>query len=234
MAFSVIAVMIYLEPVLEALHMGEAVARSKRKTMRLSMTSKKNMLKFSVKKKRQREETKDDGNDEDGIEVKPEIEGHQLGTLASLLQRHRTDSTSVSAAHQSLKNKRMRLLTGSFLIVFSSTALLVNVVAFLVFPDKLGRTWWFNVYVVGFNLDSILFNLGVLVVCGGGTKRIEEAAVKKTPAPAAGSYAAVSFEANSQASSVYTVSEAGAALDQGEKKPGIPLAPVAEEKPEQC
>jgi hypothetical protein len=202
--------------------MGEAVERSKYKTT----------LKHSIKGRHEQEETKDDGDDEDGIEVKPQTEEQQLGTLASLVQRHHAGSVPVSAAHQSLKNKRTRLLVGSFLIVFSSTVLLVNVVAFLVFPDKLGRTWWFNIHVVGFNLDSVLFNLGILVVCGGGTKQIanlEQATAKKKAAAVE-----VSFEANSQASSVYTASEVEADLDQGGGEPGILLAPVAEEKPDQC
>jgi hypothetical protein len=116
-----------------------------------------------------------------------------------------TRTGNVSNAHQGLKNKKKRQLAGVVLIVLSSTMLLINVAAFLVFPDKLKGTW-LNVYVVGFNLDSVLSNIGILFICGGVTKRVTDIAQAPTTNTAAASE--MPFEANSQATSVYSPSEA--------------------------
>lgn len=215
-AFSIVAVMIYLEPVLVALRMGEAVVGSRKDLLvaQAAVGSNKSLFPRQIRKG---EKTKDDegGSEHTGKPCEP-------GFIARLVQRCRADSASV--AHQSLKNKKERQLAGVVLIVLSSTALLMNVTAFLLFPDELENTW-LDVYAVGFNLDSILFNLGFLIIFGGGTKRvsdIKQASDKKKAAVAA----EVSFEANSQASSSCSPSEVG--TEMGERFGSICKFPTIE------
>jgi hypothetical protein len=86
-----------------------------------------------------------------------------------------------------------------------------NVAAFLLFPKKLEDTW-LNIHLVAFNLESMLSNVGILLVCGVGAKRAVESVQTKAK-QVAGAIAPASFEANSDASSVYNASEVGAAQD---------------------
>jgi hypothetical protein len=81
---------------------------------------------------------------------------------------------------------------------------------------------WLNVFVCGFNLDSILFNVGIMLVCGGGVKRVaagDQAKEKQAAAPA-------SFVPNNEASLVYHPSEVGG--DQADHKSTCLLQPVVE------
>ena len=127
----------------------------------------------------------------------------------------------VSVGHAELKNKRRRQVWGVGIMLASSTLLLVNVTAFIMFPEKLNGTW-LNVFVGGFNLDSILFNVGVMLVCGGGVKRVaagDQAKEKQAAAQA-------SYVPNSGASSVYHPSEVGGG--ETDHKSTCSLQPVLE------
>ena len=236
MAFSVIAVMIYLEPVKSALRMGTAVVESRK----LTITNR------TMRESRQGEEAKNDGDDDDGFTTEEwgkkwqsKVEAgsrRKVGTfvrIGSPLQ----GGVSVSAGHQSLKNKKKRQLVGLVLILVGSTLLLVNVMAFLVFPDKLKDTP-LNVHLVGFNVESILFNVGILFVCGIGSQKTTNGSQKSNGVVPSPTMKNIAFLANSQASSVYSPSEveidqrsippAATTQTTDKKKIGLLLPPIAE------
>jgi hypothetical protein len=108
-----------------------------------------------------------------------------------------------------MKTKWMTL-SGASLAVLSSTALYINVILVAMLGEY-GNPWYSNPYlhtsVFGVNLDSVLNDLGMLLVCGvlktascaALTKYFSRAA-KHTVTPAA---PVVGFVPNSQASSVY-------------------------------
>jgi hypothetical protein len=114
-----------------------------------------------------------------------------------------------------MKTKWMTL-SGASLAVLSSTALYINVLLFLVLGGEhgSGSQWHASPYldfgVFGVNLDSILNDLGMLLVCGvlktascaALTKHFSTATV--APAPVVG------YVPNSQASSTYDPNEVGA------------------------
>jgi hypothetical protein len=145
--------------------------------------------------------------DDDGVVIKA---GNRL--KVKRLSRP-LGSGYVSAEHKELANKKRRQLVGVTVLVVSSTLLLINVAAFLMFPNKL-EDLWLNVYVIGFNLESALSNVGILFVCGIGSKRVAPSTHTNAPkvAVAPGSYVA-------NASSVYHPSEIE--VEPTDQKPGF-------------
>jgi hypothetical protein len=86
-SFSVVAVVLYLEPVQEALRMAKAVADS---------------IQISVKSKKETEETKDDPENDDD-----EGKGGTLNSLRKAILPSRPQETQpVSDGHADLKNKK--------------------------------------------------------------------------------------------------------------------------------
>jgi hypothetical protein len=71
-----------------------------------------------------------------------------------------------SAGYKSMMKTKWLTLSGASLAVLSSTALYINVFLALM----LGGTWYSspysNFFVFGMNLDSMLNDLGMLLVCG--------------------------------------------------------------------
>jgi hypothetical protein len=239
-AFSIIAVKLYLEPVLEALRMGQAVQDSRKNathrfTQREGEETKDDPedddntdTPKNLRATREGEDVKsdpEDGNDKGDVEAAGNTSGitRHMGSLQRMgaLVKQALLDEGVSVGHTELKNKRRRQVWGVGIMLASSTLLLVNVTAFIMFPEKLNDTW-LNVFVGGFNLDSILFNVGIMLVCGGGVKRVaagDQAKEKQAAAPA-------SFVPNSEASSVYHPSEVG--VGQADHKSTHSLQPVVE------
>ena len=237
-AFSVIAVKLYLEPVLEALKMGQAVHASKQ---------------CIIVKQREGEEKKDDPDDDEdadalegsihnngGIDAAERDYGikQQMGTLQKIGTLNKMETLQqigirakqayldegVSAGHKDLKKKRRWQVYGVSAILISSTLLLMNVAAFVIFPKKLDDTW-LNVFIGGFNLDSILFSVGIALICGGGVKRVASDHAKEKQAVGA-AVTPASFVPNSDVSSVYRPSEINEA--QADHKSTCPLQSIGE------
>jgi hypothetical protein len=74
---------------------------------------------------------------------------------------------------KTLKKRKNTTLTGIYVIAFSSTFVLVHVGLFLVMPERLAPNAWSNVFVLTFNLDSILTDFGMRLVCGT-QKKVKE------------------------------------------------------------
>ena len=112
-----------------------------------------------------------------------------------------------------MQTKRMTL-TGSTLAVGSSTLLYVNMLLHIGFPGTLEPNPWLNIFVLGFNLDSILNDVGMLFVSGVLKNVSIGACLQKvkglaTAPPAAVTPLPLAFD--SQAPSVYGPDEVGAA-----------------------
>ena len=74
-----------------------------------------------------------------------------------------------SAGQISLEKTKWLTLLGSSLAVISSTALYINVGLFVVLGDYEKPFYanpYLNVMVFGFNLDSVLNDVGMLLACG--------------------------------------------------------------------
>ena len=78
-------------------------------------------------------------------------------------------SVQHSASRKSLLKTKWMTLLGASLAVVSSTALYINTGMFFVL-GRIGMPFWtnpyLNVFVFGMNLDSVLNDIGMLLVCG--------------------------------------------------------------------
>jgi hypothetical protein len=74
-----------------------------------------------------------------------------------------------SAGYKSLQKTKWLTLMGSTLAVLSSSALYINMGLFVILGDR-GKPFYTNPYlsyaVFGMNLDSVMNDVGILVVCG--------------------------------------------------------------------
>jgi hypothetical protein len=119
-----------------------------------------------------------------------------------------------SAGYKSMQKTKLMTLAGSTLAVLSSSALYVNMILAVVLGGT-GKPFYTSPYlnygVFGMNLDSVLNDIGMLLVCGV-LKTVSLAALanrfltarsirKVDPAPVVG------FVPNSQASSIYIPNE---------------------------
>jgi hypothetical protein len=74
-----------------------------------------------------------------------------------------------SAGYKSMMKTKWLTLSGASLAVLSSTVLYINVMLWIMLGKK-GNPFhanpYLNVFVFGMNLDSVLNDLGMLLVCG--------------------------------------------------------------------
>ena len=116
-----------------------------------------------------------------------------------------------------MQKTKWMTLAGSALAVLSSSVLYVNVVLSMFLGER-GNKWhtspYLNYWVFGLNLDSVLNDVGMLLVCGV-LKTVPCTALAKifsaaSPAQKVRPVPMVDFNPNSQASSMYLANEVDA------------------------
>jgi hypothetical protein len=74
-----------------------------------------------------------------------------------------------SAGYKNMQKTKWMTLTGSTLAVLSSSALYINIVVYMFLGERGNRFFtspYLNYQIFGLNLDSILNDIGMLLVCG--------------------------------------------------------------------
>ena len=69
-------------------------------------------------------------------------------------------------AAKDLRRTMYLVVVGSSIAVFSSSILYVNAIFFFAFKESCSKSVWLNILVFGINVDSILNDVGLLLVCG--------------------------------------------------------------------
>jgi hypothetical protein len=88
-----------------------------------------------------------------------------------IVENHR----SMRAGYRRLQQTKHMTLWGCFIAVSSSSMLYINLFLWLTIGGVFDRSPWLNPFVFGMNLNSILNDIGLLLVCG---------VFKKLPSPA--------------------------------------------------